>query len=284
MIKKQVRICYTDFHSGFNYHHDSLYELLQERYEVIIDEENPDYVIFSCFDNKHFQFENAIKIYISGENVAPDFNVADYAVSSEYIEFGDRYFRLPYWRWILYHGLDKIPHHPRQFYETLAQNKQKFCNFIYSNNSCVAPERDTFFKLLSQHYKKVDSGGRHLNNIGGPVADKISWQRDYKFSIAFENSSQPGYATEKIIDALKADMIPIYWGDPCLARELNPKRFINVHDFDSFEAVIEEVKRLDQDMQAYIDMLSQPWFITPPRQSCRMKNLEGGYSIFSNKI
>jgi len=261
MNKKQVRICYTDFWITFDYRQDLIYNVLREKYDVIIDNQNPDYVIFSCFGSQHLQFDNSIKIYVSGENVGADFNFADYAISSEYLEFGDRYFRLPLWRYYL---PSPLKHHPRQFYEDLAQNKTKFCNFIYSNGHCAAPQRRTFFELLSKRYKQVDSGGKYLNNIGNAVNDKIAWQRDYKFSIAFENSSQPGYATEKIIDALKADTIPIYWGDPCLVQELNPKRFINVHDFDNFEAVIEEVKRLDQDDKAYIDMLAQPWFGSNP--------------------
>jgi len=258
MNKKQVRIYYTGFWPGFHQRDNLFHTLLQERYDIVIDKKNPDYVIFGCFDDTHLRYD-AIKIFFSGENICADFNYIDYAVSSEYLEFGDRYFRLPYWRW----ELQKIPEHPRRFYENLARTRQKFCNFIYSNSN-AEPERNAFFKLLSQRYKQVDSGGRHLNNIGGTVKDKVAWQRDYKFSIAFENSSQPGYSTEKIIDALKADTIPIYWGDPCLAQEINPKRFINVHDFDSFDAVIEEVKRLDQDDQAYIDMLAQPWFVGDP--------------------
>jgi len=258
--KKVLRIFYADFWPGFHYKNNPLCHILQEKYEIIIDEENPDYVIFSCFGHDHLRYDRAIKIYFSGENLGADFNFADYALSSEYLKFGDRYFRLPYWRWYL---PSTQKQQSRPSYEKIARTKTKFCNFIYSN-SAAAPERRMFFELLSKDYKQVDSGGHYRNNIGGAVKDKIAWQRDYKFSIAFENSSQAGYSTEKIIDALEADTIPIYWGDPCLAQELNPKRFINVHDFDSFDNVIAEVKRLDQDDQAYIDMLAQPWFVGDP--------------------
>jgi len=262
MDKKQaLRIFYTDFWAGHNVKSDFLYQILTEKYDIILDSKNPDYVIFSCFGNEHLKFDKAIKIYVLGENLNPDFNFADYAIAFDYLEFGDRYFRLPLWRWCL---PPMQENHPRQYYKKLAQDKQKFCNFIYSNGSGAAPQRKAFLDLLSQRYKRVDSGGRYLNNIGGAVADKISWQRDYKFSISFENSSQPGYATEKIIDALIANTIPIYWGDPSLSQHLNPKRFINVHDFNSFDAVIEEVKRLDENEEAYIDMLAQPWFIDKP--------------------
>ena len=82
-------------------------------------------------------------------------------------------------------------------------------------------------------YKRVDSGGRHLNNIGGPVDDKLEFQKDYKFSIAFENSAFPGYLTEKLPEAVIAQTLPIYWGDKLVHRDFNTARFLNYPDFGS---------------------------------------------------
>ena len=80
--------------------------------------------------------------------------------------------------------------------------------------------RDELFEYLSQ-YKLVDSGGRHKNNIGGSIDDKFLFQQQYKFSIAYENSSTPGYTTEKIIQALAAGTSePIYWGNPEIYQRL----------------------------------------------------------------
>ena len=70
-----------------------------------------------------------------------------------------------------------------------------------------------FFVKLSK-YKQVDSGGRTLNNIGGPVEDKMEFIKDYRFVISFENAEYPGYTTEKIIQPMFVDSIPIYWGNP----------------------------------------------------------------------
>ncbi len=60
--------------------------------------------------------------------------------------------------------------------------------------------RNNFFLKISK-YKKVDSGGLALNNIGYIVKNKLEFIKDYKFTIAFENSSYSGYTTEKITDA-----------------------------------------------------------------------------------
>ena len=77
--------------------------------------------------------------------------------------------------------------------------RKNFCNFVVSND--YSNERNEFFARLNAH-RPVDSGGGYMNNIGGPVTDKLAFQRGYKFSIAYENSRGPGYCTEKIVDAL----------------------------------------------------------------------------------
>ena len=98
------------------------------------------------------------------------------------------------------------------------------------------------------------------NNIGGPVAGKITFQAGHKFVIAFENSSSPGYLTEKFAQAAQSDAVPIYWGDPEVAATFNPKAFINCHDYPSLEEAAKAVAALDQDDEAYRKMISEPWF------------------------
>ena len=65
--------------------------------------------------------------------------------------------------------------------------KRKFCAFVVSNSNANGIRRD-FFETLSE-YKKVDSGGRYLNNVGGAVKDKIEFCSQHKFTIAFENTN-----------------------------------------------------------------------------------------------
>ena len=45
--------------------------------------------------------------------------------------------------------------------------------------------------------------------------------------------------------------VPIYWGTPDVREYFNPKSFINVNDFDSFDACIEYVKKVDNDPALY---------------------------------
>ena len=133
--------------------------------------------------------------------------------------------------------------------------RDKFCAFVHSHSD-GDPMRDDLFDALSA-YKRVDSGGRHRNNIGEGVEDKIDFLSQYKFSIAAENQSQPGYTTEKIVDAFMAGGIPIYWGDPLITSEFNPTAFINCHDFTSLDEVVAYVKKVDGDDELYRRMLAE---------------------------
>ena len=89
---------------------------------------------------------------------------------------------------------------------------------------------------------------------------KIEFLKDYKFNIAFENSTFPGYCTEKIINSMFAGCIPIYWGDPLVTNDFNENSFLNWHKFNDDEKFIEEIIKIDNDPDLYRDMINQPWF------------------------
>lgn len=146
--------------------------------------------------------------------------------------------------------------------DKILSEKEGFCGFCYSNEH--ARERINFFKKLS-NYKQVDSGGPLLNNLGGWTVPRgwdhlEEWISKYKFYIAFENRSYPGYVTEKIYHAFIGEAIPIYWGNPRIAEDFNPKSFINVHNFGSFEKVIDRIREIDQNDDIYKEMIAQPPF------------------------
>lgn len=235
---------------------------LKKFYTVELSEE-PDYVFFYERDDEHLNYPNAVRIFYTGENVHPDFNMCDYAISFDLLEFGDRHFRLPlYMVATLYDEIDikeagdlTFEHVPPFPLEEL-KKKTGFCSFVYSN-PLADPKRKELFDALSA-YKKVDSGGRYLNNTDGPVAHKLLFEREHKFSIAFENSSREGYVTEKLPAALAARTIPIYFGDPTVGREFNTCRFINAHDFADFNAVVARVKAIDENDEEYLRIINEP--------------------------
>lgn len=116
-------------------------------------------------------------------------------------------------------------------------------------------------------YKHVDCPGRVLNNMqnaieprkGNWTAGKLEFIKNYKFTIAFENSDAIGYTTEKLIHPLLSNSIPIYYGNRNAAADgFNPQAFINGNDFESLDDLKKFVIELDQDDKRYMEMLRQP--------------------------
>lgn len=249
---KKVKLKYVDFWPDFEYKKDLMYQILKESdkfYPEISD--SPDYIVYSTFGKKHLSY-NCIRIFYAGEEQSPDFNICDYGMGFDYLDFGDRYFRLP----LMYQPMYRKDYERMMKREGISFADRKFCSFVYSNSE-ADPFRENFFDELSK-YKQVDSGGRYRNNIGGPVVNKYEFESKYKFSIAFENVKHPGYSTEKLMQAFAAGGVPIYWGDPLINRVFNENAFINIMNFSNIKEGIELIKYLDTDDKAYQAMLSEP--------------------------
>jgi len=250
----KIKINFVDFWGGFDKKSNYFYNLLSEDFEIEISE-NPDYLFYSVFGEENKNYKSCKKIFFSGENIGPDFNNCDYSMCYDYID-DDRHYRLPLY--ILYGGYYDLVN--KKVNDSLLD--RKFCNFLYSNVNC--PTRNNFFMKLSK-YKKIDSGGRSMNNMGYFVENKLEFQSNYKFSIAFENEAyrpnREGYTTEKIMQPMLANSIPIYWGNPLISKEFNVKSFINYHDFKSEDDLVEYIIYLDKNDDKYMEVLNEPWLI-----------------------
>lgn len=250
---KLKRIYFKDFWSSFSKKNNYFTELLTKYgYEFEIVDTDPDIIFFSVFGKYHkkkFIDKNIKKIFYTGENKRSywksivkdaDLNLT-FEKTSKYNNI-----RLPLW--ILY-GYDKKM-------QLEKKKSEGFCCFVYSNN---VKHRNAFCRKLS-NYKKVDCGGRCLNNVGGKVKNKLEFQKKYKFCIAYENSVQPGYTTEKILEAFKSNCIPIYYGSETIKDDFNPKTFINAHDFDNDKDLINYIKKVDTDESLYNSYMNKPIF------------------------
>jgi hypothetical protein len=189
--------------------------------------------------------------------VRPDFKICDYAFSFDHLEGEPRHFRLPLYAW--WEDAEALVKPQGADVAAASDAKTKFCNFIYGNGD--AARRLEFLKKLTA-YKTVDCAGTLMNNIGKTVGvfEKVDFIRNYKFTIAFENASFPGYTTEKIVHAMLAGSIAIYWGNPLIHLDFNPASFVNVHDYDSDEAAIDRVIALDQSDALYAQCLAEPFY------------------------
>ena len=101
------------------------------------------------------------------------------------------------------------------------------------------------------------------NNVGGRVPDKSACIAKYKFNIAFENSTVPGYTTEKVMEPLAVRSVPIYYGNPRIDADFDPACMVRVASRDDMNRAIEEIVRLDRDDEAYLAKLTAPSFVHP---------------------
>ena len=252
-MKNKIKIDFSDFWGGFDKTNNYFYNLLKDEFDVEISN-NPDYLFFSVFGNNHQRY-SCKKIFYTGENVAPPLGYCQWSFSFDYLD-DSRNYRLPHY--LLYDGYYELAR-PKIIDESMAI--RKFCNFVASNGNCK--ERNDFVTELSK-YKKVDSGGRWMNNIGYAVSDKRKFQSEYKFSIAFENDAyRPGYEwyiTEKVMEPMTVNSIPIYKGGSKIDKDFNTNSFINCHNFSNAEEAIDRIIELDRDDNKYLSMLNQSWF------------------------
>ncbi len=252
---KTIRINFVDFWGNFDRENNFLTQALRQWYNVEF-AEKPDFLFYGDDRARTHRNYDAVKINYLLENRVPNFRYCDYAFSYRYMK-DPRNMRLPYY--VFVGPAERIIKEPGEAERVLAA-KTKFCAVVIGNrNTKRTARRLRFFEKLSK-YKPVDSGGRFLNNIGGPVKDKVAFLRDYKFHVCFENATSPGYTSEKLVHAMQARCLPIYWGNPRVAEDFNPRSFLQVTDEMSDEEAIERVIELDRDDTKYLALAREPYF------------------------
>lgn len=254
---KKVKIKFVDFWYGFSPVNNYFFKLLSKVFSLEFSED-PEILIYSCFGTEYLKY-NCIRVFYTGENLRPDFTGCDYAISFDYNK-DPRHFRLPLYALYIDQNdaIGKLSEKKSwEVSQNLWQSKTKFCCMVVSNGQ--SKKRLEFFEKLSR-YKTVDSGGKIMNNIGGPVKDKLAFISDYRFVISFENEQHPGYTTEKIIEPFLVGSIPLYWGDPYVSKDFNGDCFLQLASTKSEEEFITEIIETDCNEEKAINMLMQPKF------------------------
>lgn len=261
---KKLKIAVVDLFKPRSKMENSFISLLKDYYKITIDNENPDIIFHDYFENKRFKY-NCPKIMFTGENRILDFNVSDYAFSSHPSSNKNQQIC-----WVL--RLSEFENYlnnslPTTIKKYQTKIKTNFCAFVYHNQFTFGAKfRKQFAKDLMK-YKRVDCPSRVLNNMPAFDGEKykpklpkylVEFLSNYKFTIAFENSSSLGYVTEKIYHPFLAGSIPIYWGSPDIENYFNPKAFINCHNFKNFNEVIQKIKEIDNSPSIYQKYLNEP--------------------------
>ncbi len=119
----------------------------------------------------------------------------------------------------------------------------------------------------------VDAVGKCCNNV------KISFTIDvynkeetyndiaveiyskYKFVLAIENTIKNGYFTEKLINPILANSIPIYYGSDTAFEIINKNRVIYFNDFQNIDELIEYIIKLSENEEDYNRILNEKIFV-----------------------
>ncbi len=251
---KEIKVKFCDGLEG-KYFKDIL-----SKYYVVVESGKPDFIFYNCHGFENRAYMDCTRIFVTNECRIPDFNDCDYAIAHTYLDFGDRYLRMPYYYWYM-----KLFEERAEALPDFA--KRKFCNFVYTNfaGGAGALLRQEFCKAMMKR-EHVDCAGAVLKNMENAIeprggnweAGKIDFLQKYKFTISFENVGSCGYTTEKLIHPFMARSVPIYWGNPRAVEEFNPKAFVNCHDYNNdFDAIIERVMQLHNDDEQYMAMLNE---------------------------
>jgi GR25 family glycosyltransferase involved in LPS biosynthesis len=258
--KTIIRVAFCDWWQDeycggvFNVHDNFFVNLLKNHVDTdvvittVSPSQTPDILFYSVFVQSNGAYRARRKVFYAGEPVShrtnADFNLtfdASNAINT----------RLPLWVCYFDHAILS----PRQI-----PKREKFCSYIATNPRA---NRQTFVDQLSSQYKRVDCGGKHLNNIGGAIppgtnaSGKIEHNKQYKLAIAFENTQYPGYVTEKAPEAWATGAIPLYWGsDP--AGYLNQDAMINLANFQNLESFMERVREVDGNPELWSNIAKQP--------------------------
>ena len=247
---------------SFDNHNNYFTNLLRDYCDVQIVEpnQNPDILFYSVFGNDHLTLNAGRKVFYSGESISQDI-MADFNITFD--ENSEKNCRLPLW--VCYLNDDIIDDYTNKInYNVIAPKKSRFCSLISQQDNVSNTRSEIVYKLSK--YKRVDCGGKFLNNIGYIVprgincSGKIEHNNNYKFAITFENKDYPGYVTEKIVDAYKSKCIPIYWGHHDVIKDFNPSTFINANNFASLDELVEYIIKVDNDDKLYKTFFKEPIF------------------------
>jgi len=221
-----------------------------------------DFIVRSQFYNRDLPWNKYKLPYInwSGERfLISNSNMAlDTLHIATIFEENENYIYIPYVN-INFDGNSNV-----RRYKSTGERKFAYCYTRPNKN------REDFFTLLCQMAPSqtcYSLGGSH-GHSRRVIKDKCegSWISDglikeysrYDFVIAFENSDNYGYITEKILNAFKSGAIPIYWGCQSITSLFNSKAFINIKDFKTYQECCNHILSLSNEQITL--MKNQPVF------------------------
>jgi hypothetical protein len=237
--------------------------LRQTTAAVVTTPDDAELLFFSVFGSQHAGFVGT-KVQYSGENTRPRWSATDFHIGCNHLA-DRRHLRFPFYAAAMvdpqWSAPPLEPGPPWQ--------DREFCLFLASH---ATRRRVAAYDAISQ-YRAVTSAGSVRRNVHPPELEprdgkwrpsKLRYQRNFRFTIAYEHTASPGYTSEKLVDALLARSIPIYWGNPRVDEDVYPDCVIDAADFADLDALVEHVRRVDTDEGLAHSYLAREQFLLRP--------------------
>jgi hypothetical protein len=138
--------------------------------------------------------------------------------------------------------------------QTPLSKRPYFLAYCASNASCF--ERERLFQILKEKDNSKTAHGLGAcqttpgRKLDGPWNTVYLAYSEYRFTIAMENKFKPGYVTEKLLMAMLAGSIPIYWGDSQWVKSVfNEKSIIFVQDYANLDECADYIIKVNETPQ-----------------------------------
>lgn len=259
--------------------------------------DNPDILIGSCFGplNNSIKSVNAkCKIFFTGENPERYKPYDDFDLVREYYNLivgfrpslgDDNVVRFPHW--LIYSSScniddeNNIVDDVEKSHEVNKHtDKQWFATMVArAHHSDKKISRHIVYNEVAKHGKIMAPAGLvngNTSRIGSSYKDKLQFITKGKYHICPENSSYPGYCTEKIFHAAQAGTIPIYWG-----HELPETGIINSNKY-----CFADISNKQEMQRNIVDCIGNPskYIDGPFFTSDAKTHIQSMYTNLTNKI
>ena len=121
--------------------------------------------------------------------------------------------------------------------------KRAMCSLIAS-----AKHSQEGHRLRHETIKWIRAEGRDVDVIGmgyKPFGAKPEGLAPYRFSIVIENVRERNYFSEKLVDAILCQCVPIYWGCPNIGEFFDPAAIIQCESAADLRRAVERMSEAD---------------------------------------
>lgn len=152
---------------------------------------------------------------------------------------------------------------------------------VISSGQLKDRTRYNLLDALEEKGLHIDRAGGYKNNVGFIVPGAyyeqpiIDFYKQYKFVLAFENTALPFYITEKIINPLRAGVIPIYYGSPRINEYINSERILQITP-DTIDECVARIVEISSNPDLYLQIVNKPMFVKSKEQiiDCIVKEMK----------